>query len=125
MMNIVIEYVKNLTAVFVPVQRGEAKPGDADKLLDMAMDMQFVSIKNSATYWYYFVDKLFLSEAKALLRQNGVNVKFHNSRYYMGGVPVLRIRKAKLEKNLTAKKFVNSLMKIKKEREDKFMNNIK
>ena len=124
-MNIVIEYVKNLTAVFVPVQRGEAKPGDADKLLDMAMDMQFVSIKNSATYWYYFVDKLFLSEAKALLRQNGVNVKFHNSRYYMGGVPVLRIRKAKLEKNLTAKRFVNSLMKIKKEREDKFMNNIK
>ena len=125
MMNIVIEYVKNLTDVFVPVQRGEAKPGDADKLLDMAMDMQFVSIKNSATYWYYFVDKLFLSEAKALLRQNGVNVKFHNSRYYMGGVPVLRIRKAKLEKNLTAKRFVNSLMKIKKEREDKFMNNIK
>lgn len=124
-MNIVIEYVKNLTDVFVPVQRGEAKPGDADKLLDMAMDMQFVSIKNSATYWYYFVDELFLSEAKALLRQNGVNVKFHNSRYYMGGVPVLRIRKAKLEKNLTAKKFVNSLMKIKKEREDKFMNNIK
>ena len=124
-MNIVIEYVKNLTDVFVPVQRGEAKPGGADKLLDMAMDMQFVSIKNSATYWYYFVDELFLSEAKALLRQNGVNVKFHNSRYYMGGVPVLRIRKAKLEKNLTAKKFVNSLMKIKKEREDKFMNNIK
>ncbi len=125
MMNIVIEYVKNLTDVFVPVQRGEAKPGDTDKLLDMAMDMQFVSINNSATYWYYFVDELFLSEAKALLRQNGVNVKFHNSRYYMGGVPVLRIRKAKLEKNLTAKKFVNSLMKIKKEREDKFMNNIK
>lgn len=117
-MNVIVEYVKDLTSALLPVHRGNATSNDADLLVEMALDMQYIVAKNGVTYWYYFVDEMFLSDARNLLRQNGLKPRFHNSKFYMGGVPVLRIRKSNLEKDIEAKNFVASLMKKRKMSDD-------
>lgn len=117
-MNVIVEYVKDLTSALLPVHKRNATSKDADLLVEMALDMQYIVAKNGVTYWYYFVDEMFLSDARNLLRQNGLKPRFHNSKFYMGGVPVLRIRKSNLEKDIEAKNFVASLMQKRKMSDD-------
>lgn len=117
-MNVIVEYVKDLTFALLPVHRGNATSNDADLLVEMALDMQYIVAQNGVTYWYYIVDEMFLSDARNLLRQNGLKPRFHKSKFYMGGVPVLRIRKSNLEKDIEAKNFVASLMKKRKMSDD-------
>lgn len=115
-MKYVVEYMKNLVPVFVRSGDIQISENDVEFLADIANDMDYLIAKNGIMYWYYFIDEASVSVARDRFRKNGINPKFHYSRYYMGGVPVLRIRKAKLDKNKAARNFVNLLMKAKRQR---------
>lgn len=115
-MKYVVEYMKNLVPVFVRSGDVQISENDVQFLTDIANDMDYLIAKNGVAYWYYFIDESSVSVARDIFRKNGINPKFHYSKYYMGGVPVLRIRKAKLDKNKAAKNFVNLLMKAKRQR---------
>lgn len=115
-MKYMVEYVKNLVPVFVRTDGTQAPEKDAKFLVDIANDMDFLYAKNGIVYWYYFIDEAHITDARRVFRKNGLNPKFHYSRYYMGRVPVLRIPKAKLDKNISARNFVNLLMKEKRQR---------
>lgn len=88
----------------------------------MSLDMQYVVSKNGVKYWYYIVDEFYLTDARELLRRNGLNPHFHNSALYVGKVPVLRIRLDRLSKDEKASRFVKELMNLRKGWEDKCLN---
>lgn len=115
-MKYVVEYMKNLAPVFVQSDGTQIIEDDIAFLVDIANDMDYLIAKNGVMYWYYFIDEASVTCARKVFRKNGLNPKFHYSKYYMGGIPVLRIRKARLDKNKAAKNFVNLLMKAKRQR---------
>ena len=115
-MKYMVEYMKNLAPVFVRSGDIQISENDVEFLADIANDMDYLIAKNGVMYWYYFIDESSVTCARKVFRKNGLNPKFHYSKYYMGGIPVLRIRKARLDKNKEAKNFVNLLMKAKRQR---------
>ena len=108
--NTVIEYVKNLLPGYAPVAVSDNPQLDAQVLAKLASNYTYVEASNGHRYWYYFVPVQDLKFAQCILRDNGINARRHNSRYYYSLYPVLRVRSKYLRANPAAAKFVKSIM---------------
>lgn len=106
----VVNYVKNLFPGIAPVAPSDNPALDAQVINYLATNKFYTVASNGHRYWYCFVDGANVPFAKYVLRSNGVNVDVHNSRYFFGREPVLRVRTAKLDKHPSAKNFVESVM---------------
>lgn len=108
----VVNYVKNLFPGIALVAPSDNPQLDAKVINQLSTNKFYTVASNGYRYWYCFVDDADIPVARYVLRSNGVRVSVHNSRYFCGREPVLRVRTTDLDKNPNAKKFVDSVMKL-------------
>lgn len=108
----VVNYVKNLFPGCAPAVISDSPQLDAQVIAYMAGNKFYTVASNGHRYWYCFVDKDNIPVAKYILRSNGVNVSKHNSRYFFGREPVLRVRTVNLAQVPSGQSFVDSVMKV-------------
>ena len=106
----VVNYVKNLFPGKAPVVASDNPQLDAQVVAFKSMNKFYTVASNKHRYWYCFVDDADIPLVKYILRSNGVNARKHNSHYFFGTEPVLRVRTSNLEKTPSARAFVESVM---------------
>lgn len=108
----VVEYVKNLFPGAAPVAPSDNPQIDAQVVAYKSSNRFYISASNGCHYWYCFVDEGDIPLVKYILRSNGVQASAHNSRYFFGREPVLRVRTSKLARVPAGRAFVDLVMGI-------------
>lgn len=109
----VVNYVKNLFPGCAPVVATSDNPQlDAMVVYSLASDNFYTVASNGHRYWYCLIDRADIPMAQYILRSNGVKADKHNTRYFFGNDPVLRVRAAYLDRNSNAKNFVDFVRKM-------------
>ena len=108
----VVDYVKNLFPGKARVVASDNPQLDAMVINQLSTNKFYTVATNKHRYWYCFVEDADIPVARYVLHSNGVKVNVHNSHYFFGCEPVLRVRTAYLDKNPNARKFVESVMEL-------------
>lgn len=124
--NAVVEYVKNLLPVSKSVVTSDNPKLDAQVVAFLSGNKFYTIASDKHRYWYCFVEEDKIPFVKYVLHSNGVNATKHNSRYFYGHEPVLRIRTARLNKTHAGKQFVDLVMQTENSKlnEDVIQNRI-
>ena len=112
LLNVVVDYVKDLMPIRannVVAKSKEELELDAKTLVYLSSgNLFFTHARNGREYFYCFVsNESDIHTAKYLFQSNGLKVKTHVSRYYNTPMLVLRVLASDIEKNDSARKFID------------------
>ena len=106
--NTVVEYVKNLFPGRATALAPATPQSDAEVIACLSLRRFYITAKNRKKYWYCVAFEQEINTILGLLRRNGVVAEKHKSHYdYVGGCWVVRVPKDFLDKNPSAKNFID------------------